>query len=248
MDERLFVVGTSGWSYDHWKGQFYPPKFPKNRWLDYYAANLNSVEVNATFYSWFKDQTYTKWREQTPPSFNFVLKAPRLITHIKHLLDVDEPIETFWSSASFLGPKFDLVLLQIAPDTPYDPGRLQRTLAAFKEPAKVAVEFRSDLWLNKEIYTLLEKAGAVYCNPDSPQSVLKGTLTSSTGYIRLHGRQQWYAYDYSDDELRKIAGVAKDMVQRGAKKVYIYFNNDLQGFAPKNAMALSKMLLEYPSR
>ena len=244
MSEGHFLIGTSGWSYNHWKGLFYPEKLPKKQWLGYYANQFKTVEVNATFYGWFKEKTIINWREQTPPGFWFVLKAPRLITHRRHLLDSDETIKEFERLTSFLEPKLSLILLQIAPDTPYDPPRLQHALSTFEDPTKVAVEFRSEQWEKPEIIKILKEIGAVYCNPDSPRKVLSGLLTSDIGYLRLHGRRRWYSYDYSGDELLQIADLGKDMIDQGAKQVFFFFNNDFGGFAPKNAATLAKILSE----
>jgi uncharacterized protein YecE (DUF72 family) len=131
-----FFVGTSGWSYAHWKEVFYPEDLPKSRWFEYYAKEFSTVEVNATFYRTFKDQTYHKWRDRAPEKFTYVLKAPRLITHRRYLEDVEEHIKRFWESASLLESKFGLILLQLAPNTPYDPDRLKKALLAFDDPNK----------------------------------------------------------------------------------------------------------------
>jgi uncharacterized protein YecE (DUF72 family) len=93
IDKVRFLVGTSGWTYSDWQGNFYPKDWPKRRWFEYYAKKFATVEVNATFYRTFKDQTYHKWRDQAPSGFSYVLKAPRLITHRKHLKGAEEQIK-----------------------------------------------------------------------------------------------------------------------------------------------------------
>lgn len=240
MGEALarYFIGTSGWTYDDWRGNFYPADLPRNRWFDYYTARFNAVEVNATFYRAFKDQTYRDWRGRAPAGFRFVLKAPRTITHHKHLLDAAEEIRAFDRSAHLLEEKLGLILLQVAPDTPYDLERLRSALLAFRAPSEVAVEFRRRDWLTEDTYGLLRALGAALVNPDSPRNPLTDRLTSGVGYLRLHGRQRWYAYDYSGEELAEIAGVARGMIDRGAKEVYIFFNNDPGGCAPRNALDL----------
>jgi uncharacterized protein YecE (DUF72 family) len=235
-------VGTSGWTYDHWKGRFYPGSLPKSRWFDFYASRFSSVEVNATFYRTFQDHTYQKWNERAPQGFGYVLKAPRLITHRKFLQDVDALIKNFYRSCTLLDEKFELILLQVAPQMPYDPQRLLHALRAFPDPHKVAVEFRRKEWFSQETLDLLHSVGALFCNVDSPQQNLTGYLTSGSAYIRLHGRKHWYSHNYSDDDLQEIAGLAKKLGQKGAGKVFIFFNNDFEGFAPANAMALQHLL------
>jgi uncharacterized protein YecE (DUF72 family) len=240
--QPLFFVGTSGWTYDHWKGRFYPSDLPKSHWFDYYAAQFSSVEINATFYRTFRDQTYEKWKERAPQDFGYVLKAPRLITHRKFLLEVDELIRAFYHSCSLLEGKFELILLQVAPQTPYDPARLRKALLAFPDPGKVAVEFRRQEWYSSEILDLLRSVGATVCNVDSPRQKITTHLTSEKAYLRLHGRKQWYSYNYSDDELVELAGLARELARQGATRLYIFFNNDYEGYAPANALAIKHML------
>ncbi len=239
-----FFIGTSGWTYDHWRGCFYPQDLPKNRWFNFYTAHFNAVEINATFYRTFQDQTYLKWKDRAPQGFRYVLKVPKTITHRKLLKDVDKDIQTFCHSAALLEDTFEMFLLQIAPNLPYDPGLLSSALQAFPEPGRVAVEFRKGCWYSREIENLLASMGAVFCNVDSPRQKLTEFLTSERAYLRLHGHEHWYSSDYSLDELRKIAGLACQLIGRGAKQVFIFFNNDFGGYAPANALVLQKMLSE----
>lgn len=235
-------VGTSGWTYDHWHGSFYPPDLAKSRWFDYYAGHFNSVEINATFYRAFQDQTYLKWKARAPLGFGYVLKAPKNITHRKLLRDVEADIQDFCRSAALLGEKFEMILLQAAPGLPYDPGLLRSALQAFDDPARVAVEFRHPRWYNPQIERLLSSLGAAFCNVDSPGQDLTEILTSERAYLRLHGHEQWYASDYSADDLLRIAGLIRRLVGRGARRVYVFFNNDFGGYAPFNALALQTLL------
>jgi uncharacterized protein YecE (DUF72 family) len=235
-------IGTSGWSYPHWKGVFYPDDWPKSRWFEYYRSKFSTVEVNATFYRSFKDQTYQNWYEKAPQDFKYVLKAPKWITHRKYLIEVEPDIEAFWQSASLLKEKLGMILLQLAPSTPYDPRRLKRALTAFQDSRYVAVEFRHKRWLTQETKNLLQEMGSTFCNADSPKSELNNWLTSDTAYIRLHGHEHWYGYEYSNRELKNIYTLIKKMEKLGAKTIYVFFNNDIGGFAPKNALALMDIL------
>lgn len=247
MDKSLpakpvFFVGTSGWTYDHWKGRFYPDTLPKSRWFDYYANQFSSVEINATFYRTFKDQTYMRWKERSPHDFGYVLKAPRLITHRKFLVEVDELAKVFYHSCALLEEKFKLILLQVSPQIPYDLDRLYKALLAFPDPGKVAVEFRRPEWYCQETFEMLQSIGATICNVDSPRKNITALLTSDQAYLRLHGRKHWYCYNYSEAELREIAGLAKELARRGATRIYIFFNNDFEGYAPANTLAIQHML------
>jgi uncharacterized protein YecE (DUF72 family) len=237
-----FFVGTSGWTYDHWKGCFYPESLPKRQWFDYYASRFSAVEINATFYRAFNDRTYVNWRERAPQGFGYVLKAPKTITHRKYLVDVEEDIQDFCRSTALLEDRLEMILLQVAPGTPYDLGRLQKALLAFSHPDRVAVEFRNPRWFSEEVKNLLMATGATFCNPDSPRQKLTNILTSNRAYLRLHGRKHWYSYNYSHEELKEISEVARELAYRGARRVYIFFNNDFEGYAPANALALLDIL------
>lgn len=239
-----FFVGTSGWTYDHWKGIFYPAGLTRSHWFDFYARRFNSVEINATFYRAFKDQTYQTWKSRAPEGFRYALKVPKTITHRKLLRDVEADIQAFCHSAAQLDDTFQMVLLQISPNTPYDHGLLRSALQAFPDPTRVAVEFRAGYWFNPHTENILSSLGSTFCNVDSPRQRMTDVLTSDRAYLRLHGRDQWYTSDYREEDLQQIAGIAHKLVSRGARQVNIYFNNDFGGFAPVNAHTLAGMLAE----
>lgn len=242
LNQTTYFVGTSGWTYDDWKGRFYPIDLPKTRWFEYYSSHFSTVEVNATFYRAFKDNTYLNWKKRAPQGFSYVLKAPKTITHRKYLVDAEEEIKSFSQSSALLEDLLGLILLQVAPSTPYDVKILQKALLAFPDPSRVAVEFRNPDWLTRETENLLQALGTTFCNADSPRQKLTNILTSNRAYLRLHGRGKWYLYNYSNDELKEIADQARELATRGASQVYIFFNNDYEGYAPANALALLKLL------
>lgn len=237
-----FFIGTSGWNYPDWRGNFYPKDLPQSRWLEYYTTHFKALEINATFYRTFKDQTYQNWSVRAPSGFRFVLKALRSITHVKHLLDTADEIQAFDRSAHLLAEKLGLILLQVAPGTPYDPERLKNALSAFSHPSKIAVEFRHQAWLTEEVYRLLQDFGAVWVNSEYPGHPLSDRLVSEIGYLRLHGRTRWYDHDYTVEELEGIAETAERMVKYGAKAVYLFFNNTTGGHAARNALQLQEKL------
>ena len=239
----VYHVGTSGWTYPHWREVFYPAGLAQSHWLAFYAAHFDTVEINATFYRQFRDPAYPSWRRRAPERFTYVLKAPRSITHERLLVDVGEEVQHFKASARLLEDKLGAILIQVAPATPFDPDRLDRALAAFDLPGQIAVEFRSDQWLVPAIRGLLERRQAIFVNVDSPISRLaEPWVTTGAAYFRLHGRGSWYAYHYSAGELDEIASHARTAADRGAKQVYLFFNNDDKGSAPQNALALKKLL------
>jgi uncharacterized protein YecE (DUF72 family) len=244
MPTAHFHIGTSGWTYDHWKGDFYPARLARSRWFAFYTERFQAVEVNATFYRVFPDATFKKWRAQVGAGFRYVLKAPRLITHEKHLLGCEEDIRALWHSAELLEDRLGVILLQVAPDTPCDLGRLKAALMAFEDPCRVAVEFRAECWQQEGVRALLEELGAAHVSVDAPHTRLSEWVTGPAAYIRLHGRKGWYNSNYTHEELEEIAALARRMQARGAQAVYIFFNNDVGGFAPHNALTLKDILGE----
>jgi uncharacterized protein YecE (DUF72 family) len=240
--QAVYFVGTSGWNYPDWRECFYPPDLPQKRWLEYYATRFRAVEINATFYRTFKDQTFRNWVARTPDPFRFVLKAPRHITHVKHLQDCVEEIRAFDRSAHLLAEKLGLILLQIAPDTPADLARLSSALSAFSQPTKVAIELRRHKRWAEDVVALLKDFGAAWVNADAPGNPLEDRITSEVGYLRLHGRRRWYDDLYTPEELEQIAVMAQQMAERGAKEIYIFFNNTVSGHAAHNALELQAQL------
>ena len=238
---RIFL-GTSGWAYQDWAGRFYPKKLASKKWLEFYAQQFDTVELNATFYHSFSEKIYQNWYERTPPNFTFVVKMSRFITHRKRLIDVADSIQWQEQNCAPLKEKLALYLLQLPPRMAYAPERLFDALAAFADPSKVAVEFRDRKWLTPEILKILQQFNAVCCNVDSPKLKIENTLTSTTGYIRLHGRIHMYGTNYSSHQLDKVVEQVTALRQKGARKIFIYFNNDFLGFATRNACFLSKKL------
>jgi uncharacterized protein YecE (DUF72 family) len=125
---------------------------------------------------------------------------------------------------------------------PYDHALLRSALPAFPDPGRVAVEFRAGYWCNPHTDSLVSSVGAVFCNVDSPRQPLTEVLTSARTYLRLHGREHWYTSNYSTEDLKHVADVARRLVDRGASQVGIFFNNDYSGYAPANALELQKIL------
>ena len=242
MVEYELFIGTSGWYYDHWKNCFYPSDLQKNRWLDYYLKYFRTVEINATFYRYFKPETYRNWAVKVPDGFRFVLKVPRLITHRKFLKDCKEDIREFEQSANTLGVKLGLLLLQLAPQINLDLDLLRSVLDSFQDPSRVAVEIRNQTWLTNETMLLLREYGAIFINIDSPKIRVLNRVTSETAYMRLHGSKNWYQHNYSDDELHMFANRICEYINSGAKQVFVFFNNDFHGYAPNNALRLIELM------
>lgn len=239
----IYKIGTSGWNYADWRNIFYPKNVPQSQWLSFYANYFQTVEINATFYRSFDKKIYKKWHDAVPEPFEFILKVPRYITHWKKLQDCDKAIKLFCQSAKLLKNKLGLLLMQFPASFPYDPEKLEKALLAFGDlREKVVVEFRNKIWLTEEVHALLVRLNCIFCVIDSPLKINCNWVTSNIAYFRMHGRKIWYNYSYSTHELQQIQKRAQLLAKKGAKQIYIFFNNDVDAFAIESASYLQKRL------
>lgn len=235
-----YIIGTSGWNYPHWKGIFYPEYLPKNQWFSYFAKEFDTVEVNYSFYNWPKAETLQRWYRQTPSHFKFTMKAPRVITHLKKLKETDQYVKNFYELTSHLKEKCGAHLFQLPPSytlTENNWNKLEKFLNTLDGRKDNVVEFRSPEWWRKDVYELLKKNKVNFCivnGLDMPQDT---PLTGQVAYFRFHGDN--YGGNYSPEEIQKYAETMKGME---CEKIYIYFNNDIGGYAVSNAQELKKEL------
>jgi len=236
------MIGCSGFIYDHWRGAFYPAGLSKNYWLEFYCKHFKTIELNVTFYRLPTRETFSKWYRTAPEGFTFSLKGSRFITHVKKLKDCSEPIEAFFSRASLLKEKLGSILWQLPPTFTMDIDRLKEFIHALQPYAtKNAFEFRNKTWINKKIIDLLGKENVALCLADYPDFLNKLPLTADFVYMRRHGKDGSYATSYNKELLKKDAKKIKSYV-RQKKDIFIYFNNDAFGYAPKNAAELETLL------
>jgi uncharacterized protein YecE (DUF72 family) len=134
-------IGTSGWEYRDWRGDFYPASLPRDRWLKFYAERFETVELNNPFYRLPDAATFVTWGKRVPPLFRYAVKASRYLTHVRRLRDPSEPVERFWSRAMRLGPRLGPVLYQLPPRWRPDLERLGHFLDLVPAAAQ-AIEFR----------------------------------------------------------------------------------------------------------
>ncbi len=236
-----FYIGTSGWTYRHWTGAFYPESLRRDRWLAYYSSVFDTVELNATFYRLPREQAFRNWCDTTPEGFIWSLKASRFITHIRRLKDVDESLEKFYSSMAPLRKKIGAVLFQLPPSLKCDLPLLSDFIARLDSGLRYAVEFRHASWMNDELYEMLRSANIALCVSDSAgRYPCMMERTADFVYMRLHGSTQLYASLYSADELLEW----KDRLLVWGKDAFVYFDNDFQGNAALNARQLKKLVEE----
>lgn len=235
-------IGCSGFNYNHWRGNFYPEKLPQRLWFSHYFSIFSTVELNVTFYRLPPLATFAHWRKETPDDFVFVIKGSRFITHIKKLKDVEEALQRFFGAAAGLGNKLQVVLWQLAPSFVLDRERLDRFLQLLDHyPVRNAFEFRHESWFTSETVDLCRAHNATFCLADWPQYLYQWQPTADFIYLRRHGHGGDYAACYSEEELARDADRIRGYLQDG-RDVYIYYNNDALGFAPKNALRLAEML------
>jgi uncharacterized protein YecE (DUF72 family) len=228
--------------YDDWRGRLYPESEPKRRWLECYGERFETVEVNSTFYRLARRETVANWVSQTPAHFTFAVKASRYLTHVKRLVDIDDSIKRFYEplapliDAARLGP----VLWQLPENFHRDDERLKGWLTALP-PGMHTIEFRHRSWFEPTVLELLRAQSVALAIGDHPKRPFQShEATASWRFVRFHygarGRNGNYSAGELDAWARRIAR------WRLTHEVFAYFNNDWQGLAPANAIALRRAL------
>src|SRR5438128_3175283 len=239
---RRVRIGCSGWSYRDWRGVLYPEGLPQKRWLERYAEVFDTVEVNATFYRLPKSSTVRTWVEQVPGDFLFAIKSSRYLTHMKRLHEITDAVARFWEPLEPLRRERRLgpVLWQL-------PEHFNRNddlpASALKElpRARHCFEFRHKSWFVPAVRELLAEHGASLAIGDDKRRTLpEAKPVGELAYLRLHYGRRGRGGNYSETELdgwrRRIAA------WRSRREVFVYLNNDWEGFAPANARYLMRGL------
>jgi uncharacterized protein YecE (DUF72 family) len=235
-------IGCSGWIYQSWKGDFYPPRCPQRRWLEHYATQFDTVELNNTFYRLPKRDAVAAWVQRTPDDFLFTVKSSRYLTHMKRLTDMSRGVERLWERLEPLAesPKMGPVLWQLPERFRRDDARLEHALSRLP-PGHHAFEFRHPSWFADDVLALLREHRVALVIGDHPERPFqRHELTSDFTLIRFHYGHRGRRGNYSDTELREWADRIGALRRRAA--VFAYFNNDWEGFAPRNAARLQQLL------
>lgn len=241
-------IGTSGWNYPHWKGVFYPSAVKQQQWLCHFAQFFNSVELNNSFYRIPSREMVERWRDQTPYGFRFAIKLWRGITHYHKLSRCHTYLSNFFDAISALptrqrGP----LLVQLPPNQGRDLPRLDAFLDDVRQvvaPArwKVTVEFRNDDWLCPDLYRLLDRQRAAICLHDmAGHAAATRPNDSSFVYVRRHGPIGDYSGGYTARQIQSDARRIRQWLTAG-KTVFVYYNNDIQGHAVRNATQLRDLI------
>jgi uncharacterized protein YecE (DUF72 family) len=266
-------VGISGWRYPAWRGDFYPQGLPQRRELEYAGEHLTSIEVNGSFYSLQRPTSYAAWRAAVPEDFVFAVKGPRYVSHLKRLKDVEIPLANFFASGLLgLGTTLGPVLWQLPENFRFDADVLDAFLAGLPRttseaaelatrhddkvpddralttaeddrPLRYALEFRSATFATPEASDVLRRHGVVTVLADTAGRWPKvDEDTGSVRYARLHGDQELYASGYTDRALDDWAERCRGWAE-GGQDVFVYFDNDMKGYAPHDAMRLIDRLV-----
>lgn len=244
MIEGEIHIGTSGWSYPSWKKIFYPEDMKSSGYLSFYSRSFDAVEINSSFYHLPQLKTVKTWVESVPTGFKFCPKMSRYLTHIKKLHEPEEPLQRFFKALSparqILGP----VLIQLPPALRFHPENAKQffnALQKYDDKFHFALEVRHNSWLEEEGLQLLKKYDIAFVISQSAEFPYAEVVTSNNVYMRFHGPDRLYGSLYSNAALRKYANKLIAWKKEG-KHVWAFFNNDMQGYAVKNALQLKELV------
>jgi uncharacterized protein YecE (DUF72 family) len=242
-------LGTSGWSYKEWEGNFYQKGIGESK-LRAYSRVFKTAEIDSTFYRNPSKGTVMGWLKYSPSDFTFTAKLPKLITHDKALglrenvrvdllkfLDLMRPLQ--------LGGKLACLLIQLPPKYTYNPENLEAFFEMLDPIFRYAVEFRNLSWLvpATETFRILRQYGVAYTVVDEPLLPPEVHLTADFAYFRWHGHGEriWFDYRYTKEQLDSWVPKVQEVASK-VKKVYGYFNNHYHGYAPENCLQLLERL------
>lgn len=237
-------IGTSGWSYKHWKGDFYPKTLSQKDWLPFYAGFFDTTEINSCFYRLPSPDTLLTWANSVPATFLFCPKMSRFLSHMKKLRDPEEPLERFFSIFDAIQDKMGPVLVQLPAVLKFNPEVTEYFFSLLAKQYKnyeFVLEVRHPSWLENGALALMKKYKVGLVISQSGQFFPYSEKTTAKNiYVRFHGPAQLYASSYSDKELESFAAKFKHWVKKG-HKVWAFFNNDVYGHAPRDAMRLKTL-------
>ncbi len=231
-------IGTSGWNYRGWRGDFYGDT-PRKEWLCFCAERFGAIEINATFYRLQSKATFARWREETPADFRFAMKANRYLTHNKKLADPTASIRLEREHARGLGAKLAAVVWQMPRQFHRNMARLRAFARALQRWPEVrhALEFRHRSWFEEEVAECLRTHALAACLSDAADWPLWDVVTTDLVYVRLHGHTRTYASAYGTASLKRWARRVQAWLGQQCD-VHVYFDNDAEGAAPRDALRL----------
>lgn len=242
----MIYIGTSGWSYDHWTGLFYPEDLKKSQWLPYYSKHFDTVELNMSFYRYPFQNMLKGWKNKLPENFKMTFKAHRQITHHKKFQEVKENLDRFYNMVGEMGDRAGCILFQSPPSfkkTTENEEVLRNFLDQTDSSFHNVIEFRHASWWNEETLNVLKKYNVAFCTVSGIKMPPDVMISADFAYFRFHGPDKVYASEYSEEKLHQWADSINDLLSGGQiNDVFCYFNNDFYGFAVKNAKMLQSLL------
>ena len=247
--ENNIFLGTCGWSYKEWEGNFYQKKSSESK-LRAYSKVFKTAEIDSTFYRNPSKSAVMGWLKYSPSDFVFTAKLPKTITHENMLglkKEVKADLEVFLDLMRplQLGGKLACLLIQLPPKYVYNPQNLEAFFQMLDPMFRYAVEFRNLTWLMPATKTLelLKQYEVAFTIVDEPLLPPEVHLTTDFAYFRWHGRGEeiWFDYLYKEEELTPWVPKVQDAAKK-VKQVYGYFNNHYHGYAPENCLQLLEKL------
>ncbi|MEA2426196.1 MAG: hypothetical protein QOH13_2606 [Thermoleophilaceae bacterium] len=237
------LIGCSGWNYADWRGPFYPERgCPTSRWLEFYAREFPTVEINSTFYRLASRNAVARWLTQTPEDFVFAPKISRYITHMKRLTDMEQAVDRFYERIEPLAesPKLGPVLWQLPENFHRNDERLANALDHLP-PGRHAFEFRHASWFDDTVLAMLRDRDVALVIGDDPRRTFQPhVFTTDFTFIRFHYGTRGRGGNYSRSEIEEWAERIREW--RSERAVFAYYNNDWNAFAIRNAKLLTKLV------
>ncbi|ALM48534.1 hypothetical protein AMR72_06240 [Flavobacterium psychrophilum] len=239
--KKKIHIGLSAYNNSYWKGIFYPEDLPASKRFTYYCEHFSTYEINATFYKFPTEKSLKAWYDKSPQEFVFSVKAPKVITHLKKFIDVQNEIDEFYKLCSEgLKQKLGFVLFQLPPSFNYSEERLNLILKSLNPKYKNVVEFRNESWWRGDVADALAKHGIIFCSVSYPKISDAIQANTSTAYVRLHGVPKLFYSAYSDAYLQNLINAIED--ESDVTEAYIYFNNTAGKEGIANAIVLQQMI------
>ncbi len=241
--ESHYYVGTSGWTYLHWKGVFYPIGIPQKKWFEFYSRFFNTVEINATFYRTPPLKTFQGWEKKAPQGFLFAVKMSQLLTHKKKLTSPTSLLKTLLERYRAIGRALGPILIQLPPSMHLDLIRLHEFISLLPKDLMFGIEFRHKSWFCERTFELLDSYGIGFVSFHHPYIDCPKIVTGKLVYIRFHGTESLYRGRYTKEQLDVWAKFIKENTSPN-RPCFAYFNNDFEGNAIFDAINLKRLLGE----
>lgn len=240
--KTIFHIGCSGFHYRHWRNGFYPEGLAQRKWFEYYCENFSTLELNVTFYRFPQLSFLQGWYKKSPANFSFAVKAPRIITHYKLFNGTEELVKEFYDVVKVgLEEKLGCVLFQLPPRFAFSQERLGKIVEAMDTSFKNTIEFRNITWWREDVFTTLANKNISFCgmsHPLLPQDIIQNT---DFLYYRFHGIPHLYKSPYDFSVLKNFVDA---VVKNGKnKEAFIYFNNDIDVSAIRNAKEMEQYVM-----